>query len=471
MSPAAGLALGIAVTAAAVGVYRVGTDRLAFYAVSLLVLTVTWNGIRVGGGAFGDGFMLLAFAAVVTNALVTRRGLPIPRLFLVAGALCVCAGLITGVFPPATALVQKTVVSQLNFAQQDGVRPVFATAAHNTSFLIKYEASLVLIPVIIIAAATTPQRLRRLVDLWTLSAAVNGAVAILDYAGLHFTPVAFSDNRSAGLTLQSNYLALTCVLAVPTAMLSFGRSRKGNVIGSVELALLLGGVYASGSRAGFVAALLAVVGTIAAVGRLRRGFALVLPVFGMFLVLTLFFTSLGREILKQVRLSGSNTVTQSNSQRSQAASVALDQIRARPLEGVGFSVIANAHDIYLELLAAGGALTLIAFGMFCGGLASSLRRALDSPCRDLAIVLGVSVFAWLANGVFDNQLADKYLYVVPGLLWAAGRLAVATREGDHSGGPSGVTAVDEASALTPRDSRLGAVPGAQAEAEAVTLLS
>jgi hypothetical protein len=419
MTPLAVLALGLVVVVSVIAVYRVGTNRLAFYAVSLLVLTITWNGIRVVGGAFGDGFMLLAFAAVATNAIVTRRGFPIPRLMLVAGTLCAFAALITGIFPPAVELVQKTVVSQLNFAQQDGVKPVFAVAAHNTSFLLKYEASLVLIPVIIVAAATTSERLGRLVNLWTLSGVVNGAVAILDYAGLHFTPTPFSDNRSAGLTLQSNYLALTCVLAVPTAMLWFGRSRRGNIIGAVELALLLGGVYASGSRAGFVAALLAVVGTIAAVGRLRRGFAVVVPVLGM---LALVYTRLGHEIIKQVRLSGSNTVAQSNQQRSQAASVAVDQIRARPLEGVGFSVIANAHDIYLELLSAGGALTLMAFGVFCGGLVAGLRRALQSPSRDVAIALGVSVLAWLANGVFDNQLADKYLYVVPGLLWAAGRL-------------------------------------------------
>jgi hypothetical protein len=37
------------------------------------------------------------------------------------------------------------------------------------------------------------------------------------------------------------------------------------------------------------------------------------------------------------------------------------------------------------------------------------------------------VIAWLTNGVFDNQLADKYLYVVPGLILALSRAVAGTQ--------------------------------------------
>ncbi len=57
----------------------------------------------------------------------------------------------------------------------------------------------------------------------------------------------------------------------------------------------------------------------------------------------------------------------------------MEQIKARPIEGVGFSVIANAHNIYLELLDAGGMIALAAFLVFLGGLVQSLRRSRAGP--------------------------------------------------------------------------------------------
>ena len=59
--------------------------------------------------------------------------------------------------------------------------------------------------------------------------------------------------------------------------------------------------------------------------------------------------------------------------------------------------------------------------VFCGGVAAAARRALSGVQRDVAIALAVAMAVWLANGVFDNQLADKYLYVIPGLLVAVSR--------------------------------------------------
>jgi uncharacterized membrane protein YedE/YeeE len=84
-------------------------------------------------------------------------------------------------------------------------------------------------------------------------------------------------------------------------------------------------------------------------------------------------------------------------------------------------VITGAHDIYLELLDAGGIIAMAAFLTFIGGMVSSLRTALSGPLRDEAIVSGMAIAAWLLNGIFDNQVADKYLYLVPGLLFAMAR--------------------------------------------------
>ena len=294
----------------------------------------------------------------------------------------------------------------------------------NVSTLGKYELALVLIPLLIAAVGTSPRRCVRLVDLWVAGAVVNACVAVADYAGVaHITPIGIYANRSSGLTVQPNYLALTCVISIPLAMLWLGRSRRWTFAGLLAVPILLGGVYASGSRAGTVAAVLAAAGTVVVVPRLRPGLRFIIPLGGIAILLLLMFTNIGAKVLSQVRLGASNTTSVSNYQRSLVAQAALDQIGDRPLEGVGFSVIANAHDIYLELLDAGGVIVLVSFLVFIAGLAQSLRRSRAGPLRDEAAVCALAVAAWLANGVFDNQLADKYLYVVPGLLYAISRVS------------------------------------------------
>jgi O-antigen ligase len=180
----------------------------------------------------------------------------------------------------------------------------------------------------------------------------------------------------------------------------------------------------SGSRAGTVAAVIAVVATIALLPKLRSRLPYVLPLAGMALVPILLFTSVGRSILHQLRLGGSSSSSStsgSNYQRSLVNQVAWVQFKSRPLGGVGFGIMPGPHDIFLELLAAGGVIAMASFLTFIGGLAACLRRALSGPLREEAIACGIAVFAWLANGAFDNQVADKYLYLVPGLLFAIGR--------------------------------------------------
>jgi O-antigen ligase len=153
----------------------------------------------------------------------------------------------------------------------------------------------------------------------------------------------------------------------------------------------------------------------------------VVPAAGMLLLaLVLFY---GQEILEQVRFA-SDTGTAvntagSNSERAQLAELAIDQFEARPLQGVGFGVIADAHNIYLQLLAAGGVIAMASFLVFVAGIGASVRRALAGPQRDAAAAAGIAILMWLINGVVDNQVADKYLYVVPGLLVAMAYVATA----------------------------------------------
>jgi O-antigen ligase len=431
--PALGVVLGSLAIGAVATVSRVETGDLALFFVGLLALTITWNGIRLGasgsasggvsGGAFGDLTMALAFAAVAGHVIIERRPVPLPPWLLLAGLGFFFAGLLSMVFPPSAAVMQHTISAQVTLASQQGAaQGVLIGVPSNLAELIKYELSLVLIPVLVAAVGVTPRRSRLLVDLWAAGAIINAAVAVLDIGGLHLGPTPAVGNRSAGLTIHPNYLALTCVLALPMPMLWLGRSRRWTIAGVLGLVALAGGVAASGSRAGSVAALVAVLATFFAVPRLRSYLPVALPLIGAAVIVVMAFTKTGQAILHQLRLGGSGSSTSgSNYQRSLVNGAAWAEVKARPLEGVGYGVLAGAHDIYLQLLDAGGVIAVVSFIVFIGGLAGALRVALRGSLRDEAIVCGIAILAWLLNGIFDNQLADKYLYLVPGLLLALSR--------------------------------------------------
>jgi hypothetical protein len=424
------VALGILAIGGVVTVFRVKTGNLALFFVGLLAFTITWNGIRLGassastgvsGGAFGDLTMALAFAAVLAHVVVERRPVPFPPWLMLAGLGFILAGLLSIMFKPSVAVMQHTILAQVALANQGGGQGVLIGVPSNLGELIKYELALVLIPLLVASVGVTPRRCRLLVDLWAAGAILNAAVAVLDISGIHLGPTQAVGNRSAGLTIHPNYLALTCVLALPMPLLWLGRSRRWTIAGIVGLLLLVGGVAASGSRAGSVAALVAIVVTLLAVRRLRSYLPYALPVIGVALIFVLLFTKTGSAILHQLRLGGAKSTSGSNYQRSLVNDAAWAQVKARPLEGVGYGVLGGAHNMYLQLLDAGGVIALVSFIVFIGGVGSSLRRALSGPLRDEAIVCAIAILAWLLNGIFDNQVADKYLYLVPGLLLAIGR--------------------------------------------------
>ena len=417
-----GILAGIAGLIAVIAALVIPIERLAFVAVATFVLFVTWNGLRLGGGAIANAFMALAFLAVIAQVIVTRRLPPLPPWLFLAGAGFVLAAMLNLIFPPDQGLINQTLLQ---------ARTVFRPAAtgyltprSDLATLAKFGIALVLVPTLVASVATSVKRIDRLIDMLVISATVNAAVAIVDFGGIPIAPTATRGGRSAGLTIHPNYLALTCTIGLPLALLWMSRGGRWRIAGLVSAGLLLGGEYVSGSRAGAVSILLAIVLAVALLPSLRRAFALVLPAVGMVLVALILFTNVGSKAVDQVRLQGDKTAAGSDTSRSKLASLAEKQFQARPLQGVGFGVIEDAHDIYLQLLAAGGVIAMAAFLVFVGGLFGAAWRRRAGPQHDAIAATSLAVVMWLANGVFDNQLADKYLYVVPGLLMAMSYLKI-----------------------------------------------
>jgi O-antigen ligase len=388
-------------------------DRVAYFAAGAFVLLVSWNGFRFGGGALNNAFLVLSAGAAFTHALVARRPVPLPPWLLAAGGGLVLAAMLNIIFPPDSTLINKTLISY----RTDFSPPVLGPLAPRPDLLAlgKLLIGLIGLPILFALVANTVDRVKRLADLFVVSTAVNGLVAMINSSGIPISPVEHGD-RATGLTVHPNYLALTCTIGIPLALWWVSRGGRWRIAGVVATGLLLAGALLSGSRAGGVSAPLALVATVAAIPNLRRALGYVLPVTGLVVISLLAFTNAGTELLEQLRFRGDPTTTGSDNARAELADLALEQFEARPLQGIGFQVIQDAHSIYLQLLAAGGVIAFAAFLTYLWGLWDARRRA--GPERDLATAATVAIAMWLVNGIYDSQLADKYLYVIPAILVA-----------------------------------------------------
>jgi hypothetical protein len=393
-------------------------DRLAYFAVCVSVLAITWNGLRFAGGAVANAFLVPAFIMAAVRTVVLRKPILVPAWMLAAGIGFILAALLNLIFPPSPSLLNDILVHYRTIPQIG--QPLVLVNRSDVLALIQFEIGVIVIPVLIASVASTVRRIERLIDVFVVGAAINAFVGMIDWAGFHISPIQVGAGRTAGLTVHPNYLALTCTIAIPLALLWIGRGGRWRTAGVGATGLLLAGAYVSGSRAGAVTAVLGLIATLIVVPSLRPGLGFTLPVAGMVLVAIAFFA--GDQILHQIRL-GSDVSTSvntagSDTQRSQLADLAINQFETRPVQGVGFAVIADAHSIYLQLLAAGGVIAMLSFLTYLGGLASAAWEARAGPQRDIAAAISISILMWLINGAIDNQLGDKYLYVVPGLLVA-----------------------------------------------------
>jgi hypothetical protein len=418
--------VGVALVAITFALTRWSLEKLAYAAVGFLLATITWNGIRIFGGAFGDGFLALAAIAVLAHVLVDRHPLPFPPWLAATAAIMVLAWLVTAMHPPSQAVQSATDLQFTQLYLVAGIPiPGLVPDRSNLAALLKWEIPLLVIPIAIMVVATSRQRINRLLDLWTVGCVINAFFGVLALGGIQV--MALTGNaRSAGLAIQPNYLALTSVFGLPPALRWVGRSQRATVAGLVSALLLIGGAYTAGSRDGVATILIALVLSLIFMPRLWPSLRYVLPALGIVIVAILAFTREGQHILNQLRLGSGATASTygSDYQRSIAASVAKTQFSSWPLSGVGFAVDNDAQNIYLQIIASGGIILAAGILVYLLGLASAVVRSLHGPVHEEAIAIGICMVAYCANGYFDAQLADKYLYALPGILAACAQLSM-----------------------------------------------
>lgn len=388
----------------------------AYLLVLLAVPLVTCNALRASTNVtYGDIALVLAGVFVMAGWL--HRGHP---RGVVPGGVCL----------GATAILVTGLLSSIP-----------AENAGSLASALRFSLALGAMPLIIMFGAGTPHRIQRVVDVWLLAAGANSAVAAMDLLGVtnigrsltNIDFVTFTD-RASGLTYHPNHLGLVAAMALPVAIARLGSGGARGIVSVALVPLLIVGVVGSGSR-GAVLAAVAGAGVVFMLGvtthRLRRTvlmFAAPVVTFA-FLVAVLGNSQLTGEVAFE-RLGGGAGAAQSDQERLLTLRQSLSEATDHALIGQGFVVVRSAHNIYLQLLQAGGVLALVGFLVFSWSL---LRRARwlalsshGSPpwLRSLAAGCGASVCVWLLFGLVGNAIYDRYLYLPVGVALA---LALAHR--------------------------------------------
>jgi O-antigen ligase len=399
--------------------------RAAFALVAIGIALVTFNALRPAAGATASDVTILLALLVVGLGLVDsswRLGQIAPTWLLAAGALLLSAALLVGIFPArpshAALLFPGSPLS-------GSVAAPTATPS-NAGVAVRFVGALVFLPLLIAAAANSGRRIQTLADVWIAGAAINGLVALLEY--LHVLNVGRSewDDRVMGLTNHPNALGLVSAMALPVAAsrLAGANGRARFYYSAVTAAVVLG-IALSGSRAALLGGVLGLVIIGALYREGRRGFVRSAGIAALLVAISALVLS---PLPSVARLFGGpdpyGQVAASNQVREAIYPAVWDEVLHRPVVGHGFEYVRGAHNIYLQLLHAGGIIALLGFLVFASGITVMGLRlgasgGIPDDLRNLARACVASFAVWLlAEGLVGTAVFDRYLYIPVGLVIA-----------------------------------------------------
>lgn len=360
------------------------------------VLTLSMTRLRVHGPIkLSDAFFVLA-------GLVLLPGVQVARVLV-------------------SAIQRRMVIGVLLLVVGGTLGSMFAADTHASLVnLLKLFAASGLLMLIVSAWAPTAREVQACTAVWVASAAVSAAWAL-------FLPPGHG-RRAAGLADHPTGLALTCVLSLgPALLLMRVGSRAARISAAGAIFLLLGGILVSGSRAGLLAAAIEV--TLAMVFARRRLFVIATfaSVVGVSTLLDLApkFTSFSAV---NRLLSPSSSSSISNAAHQSALDSSLSAIAAHPLTGGGFQNAEGALNVYLQVMASGGAFAIIGFLLVGAAavrplLAGRAAITLQDDGFTAAIVgLSVGFLGFLIADLFQNPIWERYIWFAPALIavgWSA----------------------------------------------------
>lgn len=380
-----------ALSVATVIASRFGVEALIEAGLAANALLVPMNGLRLGPLMTVSDAVLLSVAPLL---LVTRlSGVKPQKAFLrscwpFTGALAVMAfgGLV------ATALSPEPF--------------------HGIPGLVRFMLSTIVVVLLFALWGPPEHRLRRIVWAYVIGAVLSVLVGLVQ-------DTTFYSGRSYGLATHPNHLGMTsllgCGAAIAIAATSRGILRTAAL---VALALLVGGVVSSGSRAALLGVVVLFAAFLTAVRnwRLLRLAALLVAVIAVGAVV-------GSSRLPSVNAVGrlftsDRQVRASDEERREALQSTVERIRERPLTGSGFEFALEAHSLYLQLWTSAGLIGLAGLVLL---FFRTGRLVVTGRDDSFSTALMSAFLAYLTIGVFSNILWDRYVWT----LLAAGVTAAA----------------------------------------------
>jgi hypothetical protein len=378
---------------------------------------IPWNGWLLGHIRPGDMLIFLAFGCLVAASL--HQPWPhLPRwvLLLAAGIIIVAA--LHEIWPTdANFLNSRTVVDTAGRPTQE--------IQSNLGVAGKYLVSVILIPLVFGLAAGLDRRAPRWIAIsFATGASMSGLAGLSDSVlhtsiGAKLSRAVLRGARQPGFANHPNFLAATEVFTVAFALwLLASTNRRDRIIGALVLPGILGGVYASGSRGGTLCLMISMALCVVLIPRYRKHLppitlgALVLAGIAFAVI-----PSLGKAVLKVTRLgAGGSDVQGSDLIRSLVHKQGGLDFRHSPFDGVGLQVAAEAHNVYLQTLAAGGLILAACFVLYLLGAMFAAFKLL--PDESIAQPLLATLIAAAVFSAAENTLTDRFVYVPMGILVA-----------------------------------------------------
>ncbi|WP_149480953.1 O-antigen ligase [Mycolicibacterium sp. P1-18] len=411
---------------------------MAIASLLLAALTVTWTGLKLPG--LGDPADILIVAAFGMCALMVAFGdlrFSMPSWSFIPAAAIVACVLARQLDPPPYYLQVLRYQFGIN-TPNSLVKAIF------------WLFALLVVPLTIVACIALDRR----VAVWVMAAFVTGTamssgIAIVDLTGLTnigrslpgnltfllTNTTVDSSNRIPGLSDHPNNLGFTATLSIPVVVYFMG-TMKHRWVATTMLICLLGGILASGSRGAQLVAPVVLIASVLWLPRIRSdgrsnvrffsGSALAAVVVGLAVLVSL--PSKIRESILRITSIDSFFAAgnASNDDRFTLLENGMLDWRQYPIFGAGLRHIVEAHNIYVQLIASGGLVLLIAMFAYWWCMIRDCLR-LSAMGVDYARFLMLSIVGWLVLGAVENQLTERGIYFAVGCIAGVASLHLSRR--------------------------------------------